>query len=133
MTNRFWQRAAVAAFFLAVACSPAPGDLEARSGDAAQAAPRTDRIEHLVPARDSVGAAPKKFAWTPAGGEVRYEMGVWNEVDTMLWQTRDLRETSIATPAELVFEPGTYWWGVIAVRDGRVVAESGRSAFVVRQ
>lgn len=42
-----------------------------------------------------------------------------------------MQRTSVDLPKELVLDSGTYYWAVGAFRDGRQVAYSGRSAFVV--
>lgn len=101
---------------------------------AANVAPesRAQLIDHLEPARDSTGAMPRRFRWTRVDGDVRYEIAVSNEVDVVMWRSSGLREASVAVPADVVLEPGTYFWSVVAIRGDRVVAESGRSAFVVR-
>jgi hypothetical protein len=91
---------------------------------------RTELIDHLEPARDSTGRMPQRFRWTPVPG-ARYEIAVWNEIDVLMWRTGDLREPTVERPADIVLEPGTYFWSVVAIRGDRLVAESGRSAFVV--
>jgi len=88
-------------------------------------------IEHLLPRRDSTGGVPSRFQWTPIAGADRYALGVWNEADVLVWRQDHVREASIAVPAELQLEPGTYFWSVTALREGRPVAESGLAAFVV--
>lgn len=93
---------------------------------------RTDLIDHLEPARDSTGRMPQRFRWTSVPGDARYEIAVWNEIDVLMWRAGDLREPTVERPADIVLEPGTYFWSVVATRGDRLVAESGRSAFVVR-
>ena len=89
-------------------------------------------LDHLAPARDSIGGAPSRFEWTPVEGADEYVIGVWTEVDVLVWRQDDLRQTSVARPADVELEPGTYFWSVLALRQDRPVADSGRSAFVVR-
>lgn len=88
-------------------------------------------IDHVTPRRDFTGPAPTRFEWTAAKGADEYAIGLWNESDTMLWRQAGLRETSVAVPEEVPLEPGTYFWSVVGLRDGRPIAESGLSAFVV--
>jgi hypothetical protein len=111
------------------ACSTAgpPNTPPAASGSET----RTGLIDHLEPARDSTGRMPQRFRWTPVPGGARYEIAVWNEIDVLMWRAGDLREPTVARPADIVLEPGTYFWSVVAIRGDRLVAESGRSAFVV--
>lgn len=89
-------------------------------------------LDHLAPARDSIGGTPSRFEWTPVEGADEYVIGVWTEVDVLVWRQDDLRQTSVARPADVELEPGTYFWSVLALRQDRPVADSGRSAFVVR-
>ena len=89
-------------------------------------------IEHLTPPRDSVGSVPTRFTWSPVAVADAYAFGIWSEVDVLVWRADDLRAPSVALPAELRLEPGTYFWSVTALRDKQFVADSGRAAFVVR-
>ena len=91
------------------------------------------RIEHVTPKRDFVGAAPLRLEWTAADGVDSYTVTVMNEVDALLLDYKGARVTSIDWPKEVRLEPGTYFWRVVGVRDGRPVADSGRAAFVVRE
>lgn len=97
---------------------------------AAPPAARQQRLEHVSPGRDSVGAQPKKFEWTAIDGAEGYALLVVNEVDIEMWETT-VQATSIDVPKELNLDSGTYYWAVGAFRGGRQVAYSGRSAFVV--
>ena len=56
---------------------------------------------------------------------------VWNEVDRLIWRHDDIPVTSIERPAGIDLEPGTYFWSVTAVQQGREIARSGLAAFVV--
>jgi hypothetical protein len=116
-----------------VACvqaSEAPPVGAAAPAIAAEAGQAQPRIEHVSPGRDSVGAQPKKFEWTAVEGAEGYALLLVNEIDIEIWETT-VQATSIELPKELVLESGTYYWAVGAFRDGRQVAYSGRSAFVV--
>ena len=104
--------------------SPVGADASAKTASAAQ------NIEHLVPARDSVGAQPKRFEWTPISGADGYAFLLDNEIDSEIWETT-VQGATLEAPTELVLDSGTYYWAVGAFRGGRQVAYSGRSAFVV--
>ena len=93
---------------------------------------RIPTINHVAPARDSVGAQPTRFEWTAAEDADRYAIGVWDDVDRLMWRKDNVPGTSVTMPAEVELGFGTYFWSVIALKDGRPVAETGRSAFVVR-
>jgi hypothetical protein len=87
-------------------------------------------IDHLLPARDSVGAQPKKFEWTPIPGAEGYAFLLVNEIDIEIWETT-VQATTLDVPKELVLDSGTYYWAVGAFKGGHQVAYSGRAAFVV--
>jgi hypothetical protein len=127
------QRLAVAALILAgLACSPPAAESQGAPSAAAASAQELE-IDHLVPRRDSVGPAPARFEWTPVKGADSYAIGVWNEVDMLLWQQAGIATTSIDRPKELQLVPGTYFWSVSALRGGQQIADSGLAAFVVKE
>jgi hypothetical protein len=98
---------------------------------AAQGA-RRQTIQHVTPARDSIGPAPARFVWTAIKEADSYSIGVWNEVDVLIWRQDQIATTSVARPEEVRFEPGTYMWTVSALRNGQEIADSGLAAFIVR-
>lgn len=89
------------------------------------------RLDHLMPARDSQGSLPKRFEWTAVPGADEYSIGVWNEIDMLVWRHDRIAETSFV-PTDLELAPGTYFWTISALKDGDEIASSGLSAFVVR-
>lgn len=136
MTHLFVKRAAqlmAAAAVVAVAagCSTAVHQ-DAGTLTPVQDTTRAQRLDHVMPARDFVGPAPTTFEWTAVPGADSYSVGIWNEVDMIIWRQNDIPGTSVARPAEVRLEPGTYFWMVSALRGGEQIAESGLSAFVVR-
>lgn len=129
-----------AAAALLVAAGAAYAPMTARSLAAPEAAPaaaqdptRSQVIDHINPARDSQGKAPTTFSWTAARGADSYSIGVWTEVDQLLWRQNNIPTTSVERPADVKLEPGTYFWSVSGLREGQQIAESGLSAFVVRE
>ena len=90
------------------------------------------RLDHLIPSRDSQGSVPKLFQWTAVPGADSYSIGIWNEVDMLLWRQDNIQATSFDSSQSLRLEPGTYFWTISALRDGEEIAASGLSAFVVR-
>lgn len=131
--TKMWRLAAV--IMVAIACSPAAQPQDGVSAAPAPAAAAQDDskigvIEHLAPRQDSTGRAPTQFMWSAAPGADRYVLGVWSEVDQMMWHG-ETTGTSLALPQELQLDYGTYYWSVSAFRAGASVAESGRAAFVV--
>ena len=131
MIRNAWLRGAIAAAaVIVVACTSSN---EARESEPAVAAEqRLPTIDHVSPARDSVGARPTRFEWTAAEGADRYAIGVWDEVGRLMWRNNRIVGTSAALPDDVELGFGTYFWSVTALREGQAVAETGRSAFVVR-
>ena len=117
---------------MAVACGAAPnngaGSLDA---EAAQAKPQD--IDHLEPRRDSVGPRPARFTWTAVRNVETYTLHVWNEVDVKVFEQSGITATTLPWPDGLDLPFGTYFWAVIAQRDGKPIAESGLSAFVITE
>ena len=113
--------------FASVACAQAA---EAPAGASSPAPAAQPAIEHVSPARDSVGPQPKKFEWTSVPGAEGYALLLVNEIDIEMWETT-VQATTIEVPKDLVLDAGTYYWAVGAFQGGRQVAYSGRSAFVV--
>lgn len=116
----------------ATAAGAAPGASSGTSSAASAAPQQAPVVNHLQPARDSIGKAPTKFAWTAIAGADEYAVGVWNEVDQMVWRQNHIPGTSVDRPEEIRLEPGTYFWSISALQGGELVAESGLAAFVVR-
>jgi len=113
---------------IASACTPSAAREEPRGPSQA----RARNIDHVTPARDSIGAAPTRFTWTPIEGADLYAIGIWNEVDQLIWRQDNIPATSVTLPDTVRLEPGTYFWTVSALREGSQIAESGLAAFVVR-
>ncbi|MEW6322950.1 MAG: hypothetical protein AB1635_17920, partial [Acidobacteriota bacterium] len=113
----------------ALACSSSASSPSDRPE--ASAATQVQVIEHLLPARDSTGAAPTRFAWTPVEGADRYMFAVWTEVDVMVWGESHLPGPSVDVPPDITFDYGTYFWTARAMRGDEVIGDSGRAAFVV--
>jgi hypothetical protein len=134
VTKRLLQTGAMSVLLLVgAACGPHAGAHQ----DAAPSAPArstagSQRLDHLSPARDSVGVAPKTFTWTAVPGADSYSIGVWNEIDMIVWRQNNIPGTSVTRPDDVPLEPGTYFWSVSALRNGEELADSGLSAFVVR-
>jgi hypothetical protein len=130
---RVW--APVALLLTAVSCLHPGAHQDA--APAAAVSPRassagSQRLDHVMPARDSVGSAPKTFSWTTVPGADSYSIGIWNEVDVLIWRQNGISTTSVTRPDDVSLEPGTYFWSVSALRNGEELADSGLSAFVVR-
>ncbi len=90
------------------------------------------RLDHLIPSRDSMGSLPRRFEWTAVPGAETYSVGIWNEIDMLVWRLDGIPTNSLETPDSLRLEPGTYFWTISAVQQGEEIAASGLSAFVVR-
>ena len=115
-----------------VALGCTSSDAARSSEPPAEVEQRLPTFDHVSPRRDSVGAKPSRFEWTAADGADRYAIGVWDDVDRLMWRNDHVQGTSVIMPDDVELGFGTYFWSVTALRDGRPVAETGRSAFVVR-
>jgi hypothetical protein len=133
--------AVAVAFIAAAACTGAQAQQEPSAPIITiQKAPETpvaaeqgvQTIDHVSPARDSVGKMPKVFQWTAAKDAEEYSIGIWNDVDRLIWRRDHIAATSTPFPEEMEMEAGTYFWTVAALRGGSQVADSGLAAFVVR-
>lgn len=124
--------AVIALAVLAASCTHPGAAQQASPSAAAASRAGSQRLDHVMPARDSVGSAPKTFSWTVVQGADSYSIGVWNEVDVLVWRQNNIPTNSVARPDDVPLEPGTYFWSVSALRDGEELADSGLSAFVVR-
>ena len=130
-----WQSTAAAVLVtMSLSCAqsasrhePAPSGASSRNDSRSSA-----NIDHLTPARDSIGSSPSRFVWTKIDSANSYSIGVWNEVDVLVWRQNNIPTTSVTMPEDVRLDPGTYFWSVSALRDGQQVAESGLAAFVVR-
>jgi hypothetical protein len=89
------------------------------------------RLDHVMPARDSQGSLPTRFEWTAVPGADNYSIGVWNEIDMLVWR-KDQIPTNFFVPTDLRLEPGTYFWTISALKNGEEITASGLSAFVIR-
>ena len=90
------------------------------------------RLDHVIPARDSQGSLPSRFEWTVVPGADSYSVGIWNEVDMLVWRADHIATNSFDRPDSLRLDPGTYFWTISALRGGDEIAASGLAAFVVR-
>lgn len=130
-----WRSGAAAAIVaFALACTSSAEHAEsATTPPPDQPDTQTPAIRALAPATDSIGGLPPRFEWTPVEGVDHYVIGLWNEVDRMLWRQDYIPTPSIDRPEALDLEAGTYFWRVSAIRGDRQVADSGWSAFIVRR
>src|SRR5690349_7368195 len=88
-------------------------------------------IEHVIPRRDFVGAQPTTLEWTAASGVDSYSIAVENEIEIQMFEQDNIKETSTPWPKGLKLDPGTYFWRIIGEKGGRIIADSGRAAFVI--
>ena len=89
------------------------------------------RIEHVTPRRDFVGPIPVKLEWTPVDGVDSYGISVENEIEIPVFDQDGIKTTSVPWPKEARVEPGTYYWRIVGLKGNRIIADSGRAAFVV--
>jgi hypothetical protein len=113
----------------AIAC----GGISQASGSPEVALIQKDKIEHLTPRPDYVGPHPTKLEWTEVPGADSYAVTVENEIELVMMEKEGLTTASMAWPKEVHLDPGTYFWRVTAIKGNRILADSGRAAFLVRE
>jgi hypothetical protein len=118
---------------IVLACAQSSDRAEGASATARQSNSRDQVIEHLTPRRDSVGSIPEKYEWTAVKGAESYSLGLWNEVDQMIFRQDGLTSTTFAWPSDSKLEMGTYFWSVTAWSQDRAIAGSGLAAFVINR
>ena len=117
---------------LGLACAPSASAPET-SAPVEVAAIQKIQIEHVTPRRDYVGPLPTKLEWTAAEGADSYDISVENEIEIPVFDQEDIKTTSVPWPKDFRIEPGTYFWRIVGLKGGRVIADSGRAAFVVME
>jgi hypothetical protein len=91
------------------------------------------QIQHVTPRPDFVGKLPTVLEWTAAAGVDSYAVQVENEIEIPVFEQDGIAGTSMPWPKDFRIEPGTYYWRIAGLKGGRVVADSGRAAFVVHE
>ena len=115
---------------LCLACTPR----ESSDAPAPEVAAITKQeIEHVTPRRDFVGPAPTRLEWTAIDGvdSLQHHRHHRDRHRGVSACRRSQHIDRLAEGHQL--EPGTYFWRVVGLRGDRVVADSGRAAFVVRE
>ena len=110
---------------LILACTPAQVRLDAARAEQGQT------LNHVTPKRDSSGPIPTRLEWTPVNGADNYSVGVWSEVDVLIWKMTNIKNNTVDWPKDIVVDSGTYFWSVMAFRNGQPMADSGLAAFIV--
>jgi hypothetical protein len=129
-TSRY--RSSLLVLLFSAAALACDGVSQAASGTPETALIQKEKIEHLIPRPDYVGAHPTKLEWTEVAGADSYAVTVENEIELVMMEKEGLTTASMPWPKEVHLEPGTYFWRVTAIKGNRILADSGRAAFVVR-
>jgi hypothetical protein len=74
---------------------------------------------------------PTRFEWQPVDGARSYELLVFREDGTLLWERR-LTGMAADRPAELQLPPAKYYWRVRAFTEENTTAESPLTAFEIK-
>ena len=91
------------------------------------------RIEHVTPRRDFVGPLPTKLEWTAVEGVDTYAVSVENEIEIPVFDQEGIKTTSVPWPKEVRIDAGTYYWRIVGIKGNKIIADSGRAAFVVME
>ena len=130
-------RSSLIVLFVLISLACAPRD----ATPAANATPETVEvaaiqkieIEHLTPRRDFVGPLPAKLEWTAVAGVDSYAINVEDEIEIPVFDQAGITTTTVPWPKEVKIPPGTYFWRIVGLKAGKVIADSGRAAFVVQE
>ena len=123
----------LALMLFSLACVAPGGAPEASVGSAQVDKIDRIKIEHLVPRPDFVGPLPTRLEWTAAAGADHYTVSVENEIEIPVFDQAGVTTTSVPWPKEVRIEPGTYYWRITGMKGDRLIADSGRAAFVVHE
>ena len=118
---------------MSLACAPSDSAPQPSAATAEVAMIQKIRIEHVTPRRDFVGPLPTTLEWTAADGVDSYAVSVENEIELPVFDQEGIKATSVPWPKEVRPEPGTYFWRIVGIKGDKVIADSGRAAFVVRE
>ena len=116
-----------------LACISREGAPEAATGPVQEAKIDKIQIAHVTPRPDFVGPLPTVLEWSAAPGADSYAVSVENEIEIPVFDQDGITGTSTPWPKDFRIEPGTYYWRIVGLKGDRVVADSGRAAFVVRE
>jgi hypothetical protein len=116
---------------LSIACMTSDGSTQAAPRDTAKI--QTIEIEHVIPKRDAVGPLPTRLEWTAVKDVDSYAIKVEDEIEIPVFDQQGITGTTVPWPPGLRIPPGTYFWRIVGIKGNRVIADSGRAAFVVRE
>lgn len=116
---------------LSLACVPRDSAPEPTARPVEVATIQNMRIEHVTPRRDFVGPLPTRLEWTAVDGVDSYAITVENEIEIPVFDQEGITTTSVPWPKEARVDAGTYYWRIVGLKGDRIVADSGRAAFVV--
>ena len=117
---------------LSLACAPRESAPDSRA--TVDVAPiQRIQIEHVTPRADFVGPRPARLEWTAAAGADSYAISVENDIELPVFDQNGITSTSVPWPKEIRIEPGTYFWRIVGMKGDRIIADSGRAAFVVME
>ena len=124
---------AIVFVLLSIACATSESAPERQPQAADVALIQKNRIEHVTPRRDFVGPVPTRLEWTAVAGVDSYAINVEDEIEIPVFDQEGITTTSVPWPKEVRVVPGTYFWRIVGIRAGKIVADSGRAAFVVME
>ncbi len=121
-------RATAAAFALAgytlVSCVSSPAD-EPNAGISRGSA----AVAVVKPT--TAAAFDRTFAWQRVETATSYQVVLFSDAGDRVFELRDLKLPSVKIAESVTLTPGRYSWQVAAFQDGKQLAESERTEFVV--
>jgi hypothetical protein len=98
---------------------------QSREAPVTRAGTVTIPIVTLAPGSASPAGGGPTFEWKPVANANHYRVELYAVDGLPLWKSADLVATAVRWPTTLKAVPGTYYWQVVAIRDGRELATSG--------
>jgi hypothetical protein len=79
----------------------------------------------------AAGAFDRTFSWRPVDGASSYSVAVFRSDGERSFEVRDVKGAGVTLGPTVKLAPGPYLWQVVAIRDGKTIAESPRTPFAI--
>jgi|SRR5688572_16396895 hypothetical protein len=76
-------------------------------------------------------AFDRTFSWRAVDGASSYSVAVFRGDGERSFEVRDVKGAGVTLGPTVKLAPGPYLWQVVAIRDGKTIAESPRTPFAI--
>jgi hypothetical protein len=73
----------------------------------------------------------RTFSWRAVDGASSYSVAVFRGDGERSFEVRDVKGAGVTLSPTVKLAPGPYLWQVVAMRDGKTIAESPRTPFAI--